>query len=98
VEKSSNRKAYPKGRFLAPRATLRAVDVVQSSTKHWRILCTALGGAIGYVALRAAVNSAKASNTGAEVGLGALGVGLPVAGYLIGNAADRRIVTYVIVP
>jgi hypothetical protein len=98
VAKSSNRKAYPKGRFLASRATLRAVDVVQSSTKHWRILCTVLGGAIGYVALRGAINLVKSSNTGAAAGFGALGVGLPVAGYLIGNAADRRIVTWVIVP
>jgi len=98
VAKTSNRRAYPKGRFLASRATLRAVDVVQPSTKYWRIVCTALGGAIGYVALRGAINAAKASETGGEVGLGALGVGLPVAGYLIGNAADRRIVTYVIVP
>jgi hypothetical protein len=98
VARSSNRKAYPKGRFLASRATLRAVDVVQLSTIRWRIVCTALGGAIGYVALRGAVNLAKSSNTGAAAGFGALGVGLPVAGYLIGNAADRRIVTYVIVP
>jgi hypothetical protein len=98
VAKSSNRKAYPKGRFLAPRATLRAVDVVQPSTIHWRIICTALGGGIGYLALRGAINLAKSSNTGAAAGFGALGVGLPVAGYLIGNAADRRIVTYVIVP
>ena len=98
VAKSSNRKAYPKGRFLASRATLRAVDVVQPSTKWWRIVCTALGGGIGYVALRGARNAAKSSSTGLAAGLGALGVGLPVAGYLIGNAADRRIVTYVIVP
>jgi len=96
VAKSSNRKAYPKGRFLAPRATLQAVDVVQPSTKVWRIVCTALGGAIGYVALRGTINLAK-SNTG-KAGLGALALGFPVAGYLIGNAADRRIVTYVIVP
>jgi len=98
VAKSSNRKAYPKGRFLASRATLRAVDVVQPSTKHWRIICTALGGGIGYVALRGAINLVKSSNTGAGAGFGALGAGLPVAGYFIGNAADRRIVTYVIVP
>jgi hypothetical protein len=98
VAKTSNRKAYPKGRFLASRATLRAVDVVQPSTKHWRIICTAMGGGIGYVALRAAINLAKSSNTGAAAGFGTLGVGLPVAGYFIGNAADRRIVTYVIVP
>jgi hypothetical protein len=97
VAKSSNRKAYPKGRFLVSRATLRAVDVVQPSTKHWRIICTALGGGIGYVAMRVAINLGKSSKIGAA-GLGALGVGLPVAGYFIGNAADRRIVTYVIVP
>jgi hypothetical protein len=98
VTKSSNRKAYPKGRFLLSRATLRAVDVLQPSSIHWRIICTALGGGIGYVAMRGAINAAKSSSTGGAVGLGALGVGLPVAGYLIGNAADRRIVTYVIVP
>jgi len=98
VKKSSNRKAYPKGRFLAPRATLRAVDVVQPSTIHWRIMCAGLGGALGYLALRGAINLVKASNTGPAAGFTALGVGLPVAGYLIGNAADRRVVTYVIVP
>jgi len=97
VAKSSNRKAYPKGRFLVSRATLRAVDVVQPSTIHWRIICTGLGGGIGYVAIRGAINEAKSSSIGAA-GLGALGVGLPVAGYVMGNAADRRIVTYVIVP
>jgi hypothetical protein len=97
VSKTSNRKAYPKGRFLVSRATLRAVDVVQPSTVYGRIICTALGGVIGYVAMRAAINASK-TNTGEELGFGAVGVGLPVAGYLIGNAADRRIVTYVILP
>lgn len=98
VAKSSKPKAYPKGRFLASRATLRAVDVVQPSSKRWRIVCTALGGALGYVALRGAANAGKSSNTGLAVGLGSLGVSLPVVGYLLGNAADRRVVTYVIVP
>jgi hypothetical protein len=97
VVKSSNRKAHPRGRFLAPRATLRAVDVVQPSTKRWRIVSTAVGGAIGYLAARGAINSSKSSNTGAAA-LWALAVGLPTAGYLIGNAADRRVITYVIVP
>lgn len=98
VAKSSKPKAYPKGRFLASRATLRAVDVVQPSSKRWRIVCTVLGGALGYVALRGAANAGKSSNKGLAVGLGSLGVGLPVVGYLLGNAADRRVVTYVIVP
>src|SRR5580658_7633109 len=51
ISKTSNRKTYPKGRFLVPRATLRAVDVVQHSTIYWRIICTALGGGIGAVAM-----------------------------------------------
>jgi len=96
VAKSSNLKTHPKGRFLVSRATLRAVDVIEPSTKRWRIVCTALGGAVGYVALRGAINLAKSSDLGAA-GLGSVAVGIPVAGYLIGNAADRRIVTYVIV-
>ena len=96
VAKSSNRKTHPKGRFLASRATLRAVEVIEPSTKGWRIVCTALGGAVGYLALRGAINLGKSSGLGAA-GLGSIAVGIPVAGYLIGNAADRRIVTYVIV-
>jgi hypothetical protein len=96
VAKSSHPKTHPKGRFLASRATLRAVDVVEASTKRWRIVCTALGGAFGYVALRGAINLGKSSDLGAA-GLGSVAVGLTAAGYSIGNAADRRSVTYVIV-
>jgi hypothetical protein len=99
IRKTTNKTAYPKGRFLVPRSTLRAVDVVQSSTKRWRILCLALGGGIGYLAARGAINSEKSSGAGAgTLGLGTLAVGLPVAGYLIGAAADRRATTYIILP
>ncbi len=99
IHKTANRRAYPKGHFLVPRATLRAVDVVERSTKHWRIVCVALGGGIGYVAARAAINASKGSGPGAgAIGLGTLAVGLPVTGYLLGNAADRRVTTYVITP
>jgi hypothetical protein len=99
IHKTSNRKAYPKGHFLLPRATLRAVDVVERSSKHWRIVCVALGGGIGYLAARAAINSSKGSGPGVGgIGLGTLAAGLPVGGYLLGNAADRRVTTYVITP
>ena len=36
IPKTPNRKAYPKGRYLAPRATLHAVDVLERSTMRWR--------------------------------------------------------------
>ena len=94
IGKTTNKTAYPKGRFLVPRATLRAIDVVQRSTVHWRLVGVAIGGGIGYLAARGARNFSGA----AAVGLGALGGGVPIVGYLLGNAADRRATTYVITP
>ncbi|MGO4885814.1 MAG: hypothetical protein ACLP59_34085 [Bryobacteraceae bacterium] len=97
ISKTSNKPAYPKGRFLIPRATLKAVDVVERPTKRWRIVCVALGSGVAYVALRAAINLAKTSAAGGA-GFGAVAAAMPVLGYLVGNAADRRVITYVIAP
>ena len=46
IHKTSNKTAYPKGKFLVPRATLKAVDV-EHPTKVFRIACTAGGAAHG---------------------------------------------------
>lgn len=93
IRKTSNKAAYPKGKFLVPRATLKAVDV-EHPTKLWRIVCTAGGGAMG---IFFATQAAKAGglHTRTEV-YGVLAVATPVIGYLLGSAADRRTVTYVI--
>jgi hypothetical protein len=97
IHKTSNRVSYPKGKFLAPRATLTAVDVVERPTKRWRILGVAVGSVAGTFFAILSVNSAKSSGVGAlAVTFGAVAVGTPVVGYLLGNAADRRTTTYVI--
>jgi len=98
IRKTSNRKNYPKGRYLAPRAILHAVDVFERPTLHWRLIGTAVGGGLGYPAARGARNLAKASRTAGALGLGALAAGLPLTGYLLGRAGDRRLITYVIAP
>jgi hypothetical protein len=98
ISKTSNKSAYPKGKFLVARATLKAVDVVRP-TKQWRIVCVSIAAAVGTLFGIGAVNSAKSSGFGgASAGLGAAAVGMPLLGYFIGNAADRRVITYVITP
>ncbi|MGA2135928.1 MAG: hypothetical protein ABSH50_26860 [Bryobacteraceae bacterium] len=93
IGKTTNRSAYPKGRFLVPRATLKAIEV-EASTYRWRIVCTAAVGALGiFFGKQAAdVGSWK---TRTEV-YTTLAVVAPVIGYLLGRAADQRTVTYVI--
>jgi len=99
IGKTSNKMAYPKGPFLVPRATLKTLDV-SHRTKQWRIICTAAGGALGLLfGTKLVLGSnlfAKQPHQGEE--LAALVIGMPVLGYALGNAADRRTITYVIAP
>ncbi len=96
IGKTSNRTAYPKGHFLVPRATLKVVDI-EHPTKQWRIVCTAAGGALGlfFATQAASVKGSWKLRTGIYTGLA---VGTPAIGYLLGSAADRRTITYVIAP
>jgi hypothetical protein len=93
IGKTSNRVAYPKGKFLVPRATLKAVDV-EHPTKQWRIVCTA-GGAALAIAFAKLAAGAGGLHTRTEI-YGGMAAAAPVVGYLLGRAADRRTVTYVI--
>lgn len=100
IAKTSNKSAYPKGKFLLPRATLRAVDV-SHPTKKWRIVCTAAGGALGlFFGVEAAfkVGGILGNQNGqrANAAFVAVAIGTPVLGYLLGYAADRHTITYVI--
>jgi hypothetical protein len=93
ILKTSNKAAYPKGKYLVPRATLKAVDV-ERPTKQWRILCTAGGAALG-IAFAKLAAGAGGLHTRTEI-YGAMAAAAPAVGYLLGRAADRRTVTYVI--
>ena len=97
IGKTSNKAAYPKGKFLVPRATLKAVDV-QRPTMKWRILCVSVGAGLGVLAgvfAKASTGGFIRSDALAGV-FGAAAVAAPVGGYFIGRAADRRTITYVI--
>jgi hypothetical protein len=97
IHKTSNKATYPKGKYLVPRATLRAVDV-DDPTFRWRAVGLAIGGGLGVFSAILAKASAGGfiHSPALEGAFGAGAVGLPVGGYLLGRPADRRTITYVI--
>jgi hypothetical protein len=64
---------------------------------QWRIVGVVVGGGIG-VLLGVLAKASGNSSRGLQVVFGAGAVGVPVAGYFMGRAADRHTITYVIVP
>jgi len=100
IRKTTNKTTYPKGRFLVPRATLKAVDVDQP-TRRWKVVGLGVGGVVGAALAVLAISIVKDGfQTGhpVEAALFAGAVGVPVGGYLLGRRADRRTITYVIAP
>jgi F0F1-type ATP synthase beta subunit len=100
IHKTTNKTTYPKGKFLVPRATLKAVDVNQP-TRRWRTVGLGVGGGVGAVLAVLAISIAKdgfQTRHPVEAALTAGAVAVPVGGYLLGRQADRRTVTYVIAP
>jgi len=95
IHKTTNKTNYPKGKFLVPRATLKAVDM-ERPTGHWRVVGLVAGGAVGVVLAVLAVDLRGFHAQGVEAGLISGAVAVPVGGYLLGRRADRRTVTYVI--
>jgi hypothetical protein len=100
IRKTTNKTTYPKGKFLVPRATLKAVDM-DRPTGHWRLAGVAIGGGIGAVLAVVAVQirlDGFHTRHPVEAGLITGAVALPVGGYLLGRRADRHTITYVIAP
>jgi hypothetical protein len=99
IHKTSNKATYPPGKFLAPRATLRAVEIDHPTTR-WRITGLAVGGGLGVLSAYFAHASAGGfiRSPALEKVFGTGAVALPVGGYLLGRAADRHMITYVITP
>jgi hypothetical protein len=96
IYKTTNKTNYPKGKFLVPRATLKAVDM-DRPTGHWRAAGLAIGGGVGAAVAFGAYELRGFRSVGRwEALLMAGAVALPVGGYLIGRRADRRTITYVI--
>jgi hypothetical protein len=96
IRKTTNKAAYPKGKFLVARATLKAVDV-DRNTKGWRITGLAIGGGIGILFCTVFLGKSAANARRASLDVAAA-AGLTTGGYLLGRMADRHTITYVITP
>jgi hypothetical protein len=95
IHKTTNKVNYPKGKFLVPRATLKAVDM-ERPTGHWRVVGLAAGGGVGALLVLAVSTGWFHGQPPIEAGLISGAVAVPVGGYLLGRRADRRTITYVI--
>jgi hypothetical protein len=102
VSRTTSPVAFPKGPMRVPRATLHVLDLHGKGFKY-RVIGTALGfaaGAAGGAGVALGVQGGLFSNDhGAAAGAAFVGVmaAVTVAGYVVGNAADRRTTTIQIV-
>ena len=95
VSKTSNAGAYPKGKLLVPRATLKSFDV-KHSTYHWRVIGVTIGVVAG-VAVFALVSVEVDGIFGKPGAVSwAAAAALPAAGYFLGQKADQQVTTYVV--
>lgn len=96
IRSTTDKKAYPKGRFVAPRADVKTLDVL-SKGKKFRVIGTIVGVWAGLtLGIYAGIHMDSAG--AALAVLGGIGGGATAAGYLIGDAADTRTVTIVVKP
>jgi hypothetical protein len=102
VRKTSNPAAVPKGARRVPRAELRTLEM-HTKGKLYRTLGTTLGALAGFaggIAAFIGINGGILNDNHpalAATALFGIAAGGTVAGYLVGNAADRRTVTIQIV-
>ncbi|MBZ5583196.1 MAG: hypothetical protein LAQ30_13525 [Acidobacteriia bacterium] len=103
VKSTSEARAYPKGPLRVPRPTLRFLEM-RTKGKAFRILGTVLGfcaGAVGGAVAGLGIQGGLFNNNhqnAAAVAFVGIWAGGTVAGYFVGNAADRRWTPVEIVP
>jgi len=103
VTRTADAKAYPKGPLRVPRATLHTLQLQTKGVK-FRIVGTVIGavaGLAGGVGAAIGISGGILSNNnpaGATAALIGITAGVTTAGYLLGNAADRRSETIEILP
>jgi len=91
VKKTNNKKAYPKGQSLIPRAHVSLIDLRRKRGVKYRWILTPIGVGLGaalYVACAIAENETGQGNTEQCLPLAALGGGL---GYLLGTGLDAKV-------
>jgi hypothetical protein len=103
VVRTTDPGAYPKGAVRVPRASVRTLQV-HSKGRMFRVIGTTVGAFAGLTAgFGAAIQIqggilANKHGAGAEAAFIGIAAGGAVAGYLVGNRADRRSTTYEILP
>jgi hypothetical protein len=96
IRSTTDKKAYPKGRYVAPRAEVKTVDVLTKGRK-FRAIGTIVGVWSG-LALGVYAGGHMDSAGAALTIFGLVGGGLTTAGYLIGDAADTHTLTITVRP
>ncbi len=103
VSRTTDPAAYPKGEVRVPRASLRILEV-QTKGHKFRVIGTIIGAVAGFAAGLGAAIEIQGGIFGNEhpgaagAALTGITAGGTVAGYLVGNRADRRSTTYEILP
>lgn len=94
IQKTTDKMAYPKGRFVVPRAQVKTLDIL-SKRRRGRVIGTICGAWLGLsVGTYAGIHT---NSVGAGLAtLTGVGGGLTTLGYYLGDAADRRITTVVV--
>jgi hypothetical protein len=99
IRKTSNRQAYPKGRFAVPRSSVSVLQT-EETRGPWRAIWTAVGAgaAVGACTpyLIIADNEGGISSGGAAFVVGAT-AGAAVLGYFVGKDTDKRVTIITIV-
>jgi len=97
VRKTSNKRAYPKGRAILPRPEVTQFRLARKEGHRWSAIGVGIGGGIGSLV---AMGVAQFEGTNAQkAGAAALAVGIPAAlGYGLGWAADHETVDIIVVP
>jgi hypothetical protein len=94
ISKTTDKRSYPKGRFVVPRAEVKVLAVL-CKRKRGKVIGTICGAWLGLtVGIFAAI---PANSAGAALAtLAGVGGGITTLGYYLGDAADRRTTTVVI--
>jgi hypothetical protein len=97
VSKTSNKRAYPKGRAVVPRPEVTQFMLVRKEGHVWSAVGAGIGGTVGAGLASAAINVFE--NSGQRALAGALLVTLPAAiGFGLGWGADHEYVNVIVVP
>ena len=97
VRKTSNKRAYPKGRAVVPRPEVTQFTLARKEGHTWSAVGASIGGTIGAGVAAGLVQVVEGD--GQRAAAAALAVGLPAAiGYGLGWGADHEYVNVIVVP